>query len=119
MQCFMEGKELVFFNIAATGNDLTKDKLKNYLQLMLMTRKGGKEFKDPVTADSTLAGVSDINEASTDSVLYYHMNEEKLISYIATEKSAKNTLRLFVLKQHQLNQRNEQTHTCTGSKSRP
>jgi hypothetical protein len=95
---FMEGKELVFFNIAATGNDLTKDKLKNYLQLMLMTRKGGKEVKDPVTADSTLAGVSDINEASTDSVLYYHMNEEKLISYIATEKSAKNTLRFVRVK---------------------
>jgi len=95
---FVEGKELVFFNIAATENDLTKDKLKNYLPLMLLTRKGSKEEKAAVTADSTLARVSMINEASTDSVLYYQMNEEKLISYIATEKSAKNTLRFVRVK---------------------
>lgn len=95
---FVEGKELVFFNIAATENDLTKDKLKNYLSLMLLTRKGNKEEKAAVTADSTLTRVSVINEASTDSVLYYQMNEEKLISYIATEKSAKNTLRFVRVK---------------------
>jgi hypothetical protein len=96
---FEEGKDLVFFNIAAQDNDLTKDKLKNYLPLMLMVRKNGKEYKTtPVQADSTLARVSSINENSTDSVLYYQVNDEQLISYINKEKSQKNTLRFVRIK---------------------
>lgn len=95
---FTEGKELVFFNIAAQDNDLRRDKLKNYLPLMLVTRKGTKEQTTAVTSDSALAAVSVINESSTDSVLYYKMNEEQLMVYIAKEKNTKNTLRFVRIK---------------------
>jgi hypothetical protein len=96
---FIEGKELVFFNVAAQENDLKKDKLRNYLPLMLVTRgKGGKEEIVPVTEDSVLTKVSDINENSVDSLLYYKMNEEQLMLYINKEKSPKNTLRFVRVK---------------------
>lgn len=97
---FIDGKELVFFNVAAQENDLKKDKLRNYLPLMLVTRgKGGREEMIPVTEDSVLAKVSNINENSTDSVLYYKMNEEQLMLYIDKEKNPKNTLRFVKIKQ--------------------
>ncbi len=93
-------KEIYLYGINSTDKNLQNDKLKNYLQLKLLVRKGGKESIQTVNyADKALLKqLSKMNSDTKDSVLYYQMYDEQLLKFIKKEVNAGNSLRFVRIK---------------------
>lgn len=89
------GNEVRFSAISASDKELNKDKLKNYLQLTLLTRKQDQNsFREVYAKDLLmLKMLSQVPAGSKDSIVFYQMNEAQLLRYFKREVGHKNTVR--------------------------
>ncbi|MFA6262314.1 MAG: hypothetical protein WC760_12655 [Bacteroidia bacterium] len=93
--CWKAGDEIRFSSINASDKALQKDRLKNYLQLTLLTRnKDQMNYREVYAKDVTMLKLlSKIPEGKKDSVVFYQMNEAQLLRYFKREVGNKNTIR--------------------------
>lgn len=94
-------KELFVAPINATEKDLTRDRLKSYLSLTLLVRKDNQAQIKTITATdkAMLTKLSKVSIDSKDSILYYQMNDARLLQFVKKEIGSKQAVRFTRIKQ--------------------